>query len=67
MSASVLAARGRLGYASKTRSPRAIEIASRDLAAAKIEQYVERVVSESPPLTPEQRDRIAGLLSRSAS
>jgi hypothetical protein len=36
--------------------------ARRDLAAAKLEAYVQRVVSEAPPLTSEQRDRLAALL-----
>lgn len=34
----------------------------RDLAAAKLVAYVERVVAEAPPLTNEQLDRIALLL-----
>lgn len=34
----------------------------RDLAAAKLVAYVERVVAEAPPLTEEQLDRIALLL-----
>ena len=36
--------------------------ASRDLAAAKLERYVAAVVDAAPPLTPEQRDRIAAIL-----
>jgi hypothetical protein len=36
-----------------------VEDARRVLAAAKIEQYIERVVAEAPPLTPEQLDRLA--------
>ena len=32
------------------------------LRAARLEDYVQRVVAEAPPLTPEQRDRIAALL-----
>lgn len=34
----------------------------RDLAAAKLEEHVSRVVADAPPLTAEQRDRIAALL-----
>jgi len=34
----------------------------RSLAALNLERYVARVVAEAPPLTPEQRDRIAALL-----
>lgn len=40
--------------------------ARRDLAVAKIAQYVERVVAEAPPLTDEQRERLAGLLNGAA-
>lgn len=35
----------------------------RDLAAAKLEDYVARVVEAAPPLTDEQRQRIAALLA----
>lgn len=36
--------------------------AKRDLAAARLEDYVERTVAAAPPLTDEQRDRIARIL-----
>lgn len=35
---------------------------ARDLAAARIEHYVAQVVAAAPPLTSDQRDRIATLL-----
>lgn len=35
---------------------------ARDLATARIVEYVAQVVSSAPPLTQEQRDRIAALL-----
>ena len=35
---------------------------ARELATARIAEYVARVVDAAPPLTPEQRDRIAALL-----
>jgi len=35
---------------------------ARDLAAAKLADYIARVVDAAPPLTPEQRDRLALLL-----
>ena len=38
------------------------EDTARDLATARIAEYVTRVVDAAPPLTPEQRDRIAALL-----
>ena len=42
-------------------SPQA-QNARRELAEAQIATYIERVVAEAPPLTPEQRDRIAAIL-----
>ncbi|QFS91146.1 hypothetical protein FIV07_10310 [Mycobacterium sp. THAF192] len=36
--------------------------AKRDLAAAKIANYVDRVLSEAPPLSDDQRNRLAELL-----
>ena len=36
---------------------------ARDAATERIADYVSRVVATAPPLTPEQRDRIASLLS----
>ena len=36
--------------------------ARRDLHAAKLEDHIRQVVDEAPPLTAEQRDRLAGLL-----
>ena len=35
---------------------------ARELATARIAEYVSAVVASAPPLTPEQRDRIASLL-----
>jgi hypothetical protein len=45
----------------KPGSPEILE-AGAELAAAKIQQYIERVVAEAPPLTADQRSRIAALL-----
>jgi len=39
-----------------------VEDATRTLAAAKLAEYVARVVDSAPSLTPAQRDRIAALL-----
>ncbi len=39
-----------------------IEAARRNHAAAKLADYVAKVVAQAPPLTPAQRDRIAALL-----
>lgn len=35
----------------------------RDYAAAKLAEYIKRVVDAAPPLTDEQRDRLAVLLT----
>ena len=35
---------------------------ARDLATARIAEYIERVVAEAPPLTPERANRLAALL-----
>lgn len=45
----------------KSNDPELIEAKQR-LRALKLEEYVTRVVAEAPPLTDEQRERIAGLL-----
>lgn len=62
MSNPVISARGRLGYAKRIGDPQTVSDAKRDLAAAKLEAYIARVVAEAPPLTSAQRDKLAGLL-----
>ncbi len=59
-----LAARGRLGSVVRRHAddPALIDSARRGLAAAKIEDYIERTVAAAPPLTDDQRDRLALLL-----
>lgn len=60
-------ARAQVGVAVRTKN-RALEVqARRDLAAAKIEAYVQKVVAEAPPLTSEQRARLAALLNGGAA
>nr|WP_298984780.1 hypothetical protein [uncultured Micrococcus sp.] len=64
MSTAVLRERGRVASLTRSRpadDPQLIE-ARRDLAAAKLDAYVKRVLAEAPPLTDAQRDRIAALL-----
>jgi len=56
-------ARGRLGSAVSRRDRAAEADARRDLAAAKIAQYVARTVAAAPPLTDDQRHALAGLLA----
>ncbi|MGE9806927.1 hypothetical protein [Janibacter sp. G1551] len=52
---------GRAAAAKRWKSPNSDALA-RDLAAARIADYIKRVVDAAPPLTPEQRDRLAVLL-----
>jgi hypothetical protein len=56
--------RARVGALSRDRQPNDPEFlaAKRDLAAANIEDYITRVISAAPPLTAEQRTRLAELL-----
>lgn len=64
----VARARSQLGVAVRRgRGNAAIADARRDLAAAKLAHYIERVVAESPPFTPDQRARLAALLRGGAS
>ena len=64
MGAKALSARGRLGDTSRRHGPDSQHArdARRDLAAAKIEDYIDKVISEAPPLSVEQRDALALLL-----
>jgi hypothetical protein len=68
-SPTIARARGRIGGLVRDRDSNDPELidAYRDLASAKLEQYIQRVISEAPPLTPEQRDRIASLLRGGAA
>lgn len=64
MGQNALAARGRLGSVARRHAddPALIDSARRDLAAAKIEDYIVRTVNAAPPLTTAQRDRLVTLL-----
>ena len=54
------------GAAVRWRSPGALE-ARRELTAERIASYVERVLADAPPLTNEQRERLALLLRGGAA
>lgn len=58
----VASAKGKLAVARRWHPDTDNSSLRRDLAAAKLEAYVSRVVSEAPPLTVEQLDRVAVLL-----
>lgn len=62
MSSEVLKARSAIGVATRRGDHEAILASRQNLAVAKLEAYVSRIVAEAPPLTPEQLDRVAILL-----
>ncbi len=66
MASAVLQARARIGVAVRQGDAVAAENAARDLAAAKIEQYVQRVVADAPPLSDQQRRELAALFTGGA-
>lgn len=55
---------GRVGALSRSRADDDPDLigARHGLRVAKLEDHIRKVVAEAPPLTPEQRDRLAGLL-----
>lgn len=67
MHADIARARSRKAVAHRRGDEHAIVEAGRDLAAAKLEDYIRRTVESAPPLTPEQRDRLAVLLRGGAA
>ncbi|GAB7004384.1 hypothetical protein JCM18899A_18570 [Nocardioides sp. AN3] len=56
--------RARIASLTRSRTPDDPELldARRNLRAARLEEYIKRVVDEAPELTAEQRDRLASLL-----
>ncbi len=58
------AERARVAALSRSRTPDDPDFlaAKRDLRAARAEDYIRQLVDSAPPLTPEQRDRLAVLL-----
>ncbi len=55
--------RARVGaLVSKGAPQEQVDAARADLATANISAYIRRVIDAAPPLTPEQRDRLAVLL-----
>lgn len=60
-------AKSHLGVVSRRRDASAIAEARRDLAAAKVHQYIERTLEDAPPLTDAQRLTLARLLQGGAS
>lgn len=65
MPSEVLKARAILATKSRPNvhaSPADLDDARRELAVAKLAAYVQKVVEQAPPLTPDQRARISALL-----
>lgn len=58
------AERARVASLTRSRTPDDPDLvdARRNLKAARLEAYIEKVVAEAPPLTAAQRDRLAVLL-----
>ena len=70
MSDAVLSARGRLAYASRLDSrgdPKQREAARADLTEAKLERHIRAALAAAPPLSADQRDRLASILRPSHS
>lgn len=67
MSITVLQARSRKAVAVRRGDEDAAREADRDLAAAKLEQYIARVVASAPPLAPSQRSRLIALFDDGAA
>jgi hypothetical protein len=69
MPSPVQSLKGRFAVAHRDHAPDSPEVTNlrRELAAAKIAQYVEKIVSTAPPLTPDQRSRLAALLTSEAA
>lgn len=61
--------RARVAALTRSRTPDDPDLvtARRNLAALSIEDYVSKIVAEAPPLSPEQRDRIAAILRGGAA
>lgn len=66
MASPSIIARNALGVAARSKDPERIRVARQELAAAKLASYVARVVAEAPPLTEDQKHRIASLLGAAA-
>lgn len=58
--------RSRVATTARLGTPEEQAQARRDHAAATLESHISRIVGAAPPLTAEQRDRLAALLRPSA-
>ncbi len=62
----VLSARSRVALAARSGKPEALTEARRNLNAAHVERAITRALAAAPPLTDEQRARLAALLTGGA-
>jgi hypothetical protein len=64
VSSTSIRARNRLNALSRYRAPDDPDVAAarRDLRAARAEEYIRKIVDAAPPLTAEQRARLAAIL-----
>lgn len=58
--------RSRTAHAARRGDPAALEQARQDYKAVTAAEYIRKLVDEAPPLTAEQRDRLALLLRGAA-
>lgn len=63
----IFKARSRVGVSSRRKNPEELDCARRDLACANIAAAVEKHLAAAPPLTDDQRSRLAGLFAGGAS
>lgn len=63
----VASAKGKLAVARRWHPESDNSPLRRDLASAKLEAYVAKVVAEAPPLTPDQINRVSVLLRGGAA
>lgn len=59
--------RALVAVAHRRGNPEEIACAQRDLAAAKLEDYIRRTVDAAPPLSESQRDRLVAVLRGSSN
>ena len=65
-SKNVMLARSVVGNAARSGDPERLKNARRDLAAAKLEAFIDKTIADAPPLTVEQLNRVAVLLRPAA-
>lgn len=62
----IIRLRGKYAMAVRRGDPEKIAETKRNLATANLEKYISKVVADAPPLTEDQREHLAALLSGGA-